>query len=63
MPASATRSQVSQLDAPPRTRIDDRAYAASDQQLLTVVRELHIATVVLVGHNPRDRGPGLASHR
>jgi phosphohistidine phosphatase len=54
MPASATRSQASQLDVPPRTRIDDRVYAASDQQLLTVLRELpdDIDTVVLVGHNP-----------
>jgi phosphohistidine phosphatase len=43
-----------QLDAPPPTRIDDRVYAASHQQLLTVVRELpdDIETVVLVGHNP-----------
>ena len=39
---------------PPPTRIDDRVYAASDQQLHTVIRELpdHIETVILVGHNP-----------
>jgi phosphohistidine phosphatase len=45
---------AAQLDAPPRTRIDDRVYAASDQELLTVVRELpdDIETVALVGHNP-----------
>jgi phosphohistidine phosphatase len=45
---------VSQLDVPPRTRIDDRVYAESNQRPLTVVRELpdDIATVVLVGHNP-----------
>jgi phosphohistidine phosphatase SixA len=48
---------AAQLDAPPRTRIDDRVYAASDQQLLTVVRELpdDIETVILVGHNPGIR--------
>jgi phosphohistidine phosphatase len=45
---------AAELDVPPRTRIDDRVYAASDQQLLTIVRELpdDIETVVLVGHNP-----------
>jgi phosphohistidine phosphatase len=39
---------------PPPTRIDDRVYAASDDELLAVVRELpdDVATVVLVGHNP-----------
>jgi phosphohistidine phosphatase len=43
-----------ELDVPPRTRIDDRVYAASDHELLTVVRELSddVETVVLVGHNP-----------
>jgi phosphohistidine phosphatase len=57
-PASRARSTwdlvAAQLDVPPRTRIDDRVYAASDQQLLTVVRELpdDIETMVLVGHNP-----------
>ncbi|CAN5535429.1 histidine phosphatase family protein [soil metagenome] len=36
------------------TRIDDRLYAASDRELLDVVRTLSpdIDTVVLVGHNP-----------
>jgi phosphohistidine phosphatase len=56
-PADRARSTwalvAAELDAPPRTRIDDRVYAASDQQLLTV-REPpdDIETVVLVGHNP-----------
>jgi len=38
----------------PQTRIDDRVYAASDSQLLDVVRALpnDVYTVVLVGHNP-----------
>jgi phosphohistidine phosphatase len=42
------------LGVPPRTRIDDRVYAASGRELLTVVRELSddVETVVLVGHNP-----------
>jgi phosphohistidine phosphatase len=57
-PASRARSTwdlvAAEVDVPPRTRIDDRVYAASDQELLTVVRELSddIETVVLVGHNP-----------
>jgi phosphohistidine phosphatase len=57
-PARRARSTwdlvAAELDAPSRTRIDDRVYAASDQRLLTVVRELpdEIETVVLVGHNP-----------
>jgi phosphohistidine phosphatase len=43
-----------ELAVPPRIRIDDRVYAASDDELLTVVRELpnNVETVVLVGHNP-----------
>jgi len=43
-----------ELEVPPPTRIDDRVYAASDDELLDVVRELpdHVGTVVLVGHNP-----------
>ena len=43
-----------QLDVPPRTRIDDRVYAATCHQLLVVVRDLpdEVETVVLVGHNP-----------
>lgn len=42
------------LEVSPRTRIDDRVYAASARELLTVVRELpdDLLTVVLVGHNP-----------
>ena len=42
------------LDVSPRTRIDDRLYAASARELLTVVRDLpdDLRTVVLVGHNP-----------
>ena len=57
-PASRARSTwdlaAEGLDVPPRTRIDDRVYAASGHELLDVVRELpdEIATVVLVGHNP-----------
>lgn len=45
---------AAELDVRPRTRVDDRVYAASDRELLTVVRELpdEVATVVLVGHNP-----------
>lgn len=57
-PATRARSTwdlvAAELDVPPRTRIDDRVYAASDRELLTVVRELpeEVGTVVLVGHNP-----------
>lgn len=45
---------AAELGAPPRARIDDRLYAASDDELLAVVRELpdDLDTVVLVGHNP-----------
>jgi phosphohistidine phosphatase len=45
---------ATELDAPPRMRIDDRVYAASGVDLLGVVQELpdDIRTVVLVGHNP-----------
>ncbi len=43
-----------ELDEPPRTRIEDRVYAASVSELLRVVQELpeDVDTVVLVGHNP-----------
>lgn len=43
-----------ELEAVPRTRVDDRVYAASVGGLLAVVRELpdDLDTVVLVGHNP-----------
>ena len=57
-PASRARSTwdlvSAELDAPPRTRIDDRIYAASCDELLDVVRDLSdgVETVVLVGHNP-----------
>ena len=57
-PANRTRSTwdlvSAALDVAPRTRIDDRVYAASDDELLTVVRELpdDLETVVVVGHNP-----------
>jgi phosphohistidine phosphatase len=57
-PASRARSTwdlvSAELDLPPQTRIDDRMYAASCDELLDVVRELSdgLETVVLVGHNP-----------
>lgn len=57
-PAARARSTwdlvAAKLDVRPPVRIDDRVYAASDQQLLRVVRELadDVKTVVLVGHNP-----------
>ena len=43
-----------QLDAPPELRIDERLYAASDRQLVEVVRELpeDLPAVLLIGHNP-----------
>lgn len=43
-----------ELDSPPEVRIDDRVYAASDDELLAVLRELpnDVDTAVLVGHNP-----------
>jgi phosphohistidine phosphatase len=45
---------AAELTAPPPIRTDDRVYAASDRELLTVLRALpsDAATVVLVGHNP-----------
>lgn len=57
-PATRARSTwelvAAELDAPPQVRIDDRVYAASDDELLTVVRDLpeDNETAVLVGHNP-----------
>ena len=57
-PARRARSTwelvAAELDTPPRTRIDDRVYVASDRELLALVQELpdDIETVVLVGHNP-----------
>ncbi len=45
---------AAELTSPPRSLTDDRVYAASVQELLTVVRDLpaEATTVVLVGHNP-----------
>jgi phosphohistidine phosphatase len=45
---------AAELQRPPPTRVDDRVYAASDRELLAVVRGLpdDTGTVVLVGHNP-----------
>ena len=45
---------AAELNVPPQTRIDDRLYAASGDELLTVVRELPdaVETAILVGHNP-----------
>jgi phosphohistidine phosphatase len=53
--ARSTWALVSdELSERPSTRIDDRVYAASDERLIAVLRELpeHVETVVLVGHNP-----------
>lgn len=43
-----------ELGSEPPTRFDERVYAASAHQLLSVVRDLpdDVDTVVLVGHNP-----------
>lgn len=45
---------VAELDAAPRVIDDERVYAATADDLLTVVRALpdDTSTVVLVGHNP-----------
>ena len=57
-PAERARSTwhlvAAQLDAPPRSIIDDRLYAASVEDLLGIVRELpdQVHGAVLVGHNP-----------
>jgi phosphohistidine phosphatase len=57
-PASRARSTweivAAELDVPPRTLVDDRLYGASDDELLTVVRDLpdDVESAVLVGHNP-----------
>lgn len=56
----ATRARLTwalvsaELPEPPSTRFDDRIYAADEDVLLDVVRELpdQTRTVVLVGHNP-----------
>jgi phosphohistidine phosphatase len=43
-----------ELADPPPVRIEERVYAASDSELLDIVRDLpdEASTVVLVGHNP-----------
>jgi phosphohistidine phosphatase len=57
-PAQRARSTwelvAAELDPAPPATIDDRAYAFSGRQLLTVVRDLpeDWGTVALVGHNP-----------
>jgi phosphohistidine phosphatase len=57
-PAARARSTweivSGELDAPPSTRVDDRLYAASADELLAVVHDLpaDAETAVLVGHNP-----------
>jgi len=57
-PARRARSTwdlaAAELDDRPKTRIEERVYAASESDLLGVVRELSddLGTVVLVGHNP-----------
>ena len=45
---------AAELGSPPRLRVEDRVYAASERELLEVVRGLpdQVKTVVLVGHNP-----------
>jgi phosphohistidine phosphatase SixA len=45
---------AAELNMPPQTRIDDRLYAASGDELLAVVRDLpdDVETAILVGHNP-----------
>lgn len=57
-PAQRARSTwdlaSAELGAPPQSRLDDRLYGASADELLAVVRGLsdEVGTVVLVGHNP-----------
>lgn len=45
---------AAELDAAPEERDDQRLYAASAEDLLAVVRQLHdhLQTVLFVGHNP-----------
>ena len=63
-PASRARSTwdlvSAELDLPPRTRIDDRLYAASCDELLNVVRDLSdVRRDGGLGRpQPRARGPG-----
>ena len=57
-PANRARSTwelaSAELDGRPPTRMEDRLYAATAEELLGVVRALpnDVDTVVLVGHNP-----------
>ena len=45
---------AAELDGPPQLRVDERVYAATDRELLEVVRGLpeDVGAAVLVGHNP-----------
>lgn len=57
--ARATWNLVSaELGERPRTRHDERAYAASASELIEIIRGLgeELGTVVLVGHNPGLEG-------
>jgi phosphohistidine phosphatase len=57
-PATRARSTwdrvAGELAPPPRVRVEERVYAASDRELHAVVRDLpdDVRTAVLVGHNP-----------
>jgi phosphohistidine phosphatase len=57
-PAQRTRSTwdlvAAELDVRPPVRVDERLYAATVRELLTVLRDLPegVGTVVMVGHNP-----------
>ena len=69
-PAERARSTwelaSAELAAPPPTRFEERAYAASGSALLGLVRELpdEVQTAVLVGHNPglEDLASALTGH-
>jgi phosphohistidine phosphatase len=58
--SSATRARetwkrvAKQLDTNPPLRVEDRVYAASERELMAVVKKLpdSAQTVLLVGHNP-----------
>lgn len=45
---------ATELDALPEIRYDEELYAAPDQALLDVIRELpsRVTTVLIIGHNP-----------
>ena len=57
-PATRARSTwdlvAAELAAPPQVRVDERVYAADEEELLEVVRGLDadLGVVVLVAHNP-----------